>query len=127
MSYGLITELLMKYVPHKQLGWKEINEDFIRFQLVKSPFLNIYLHRLDAEIEHPNCHDHPWHFWALILWNGYREYIKGKWYWRGPMSILYRPALSLHNVVTKSGQPSWSIIVTSGKNRDWGFKPCYIQ
>lgn len=124
MSYGLVTDLLRALLPFKQLGWKEIDEDFIRFQLFKSRWLNVYLHRLDAPNEHAECHDHPWHFWTAIFINGYREFIRGRWHKRRPLSVLYRPALSLHNTVTEKGKPSWSLIVTSRRVRPWGFKQC---
>src|SRR5882672_9952016 len=106
----------------KQIGWEEIGEDFIRYTLVHTPWITAYLHRLEALTAHPECHDHPWSFIAVILKGGYNEYHNGQWTWRGPGSLLYRPATWTHNVVTKG--VSWSVIITGPKNREWEFKQC---
>lgn len=111
--------ILTKLLPYKEIGWKELNEVFYRFQLLKTPWFNIYLHRLDSPNAHPQCHDHPWSFLAIILKGGYSELHDGKWKWRGPGSILFRPAEWAHNVVTFG--TNWSIVITGAKKRDWGF------
>lgn len=106
--------------PHKQIGWEEIGEDFIRFTIFTTPWFTIYLHRLVALVPHSQCHDHPWSFMAILLKGGYDEYHAGEWVWRKPGSVLWRPAEWKHNVVTKNSV-SWSIIVTGPKKRQWGF------
>ncbi len=108
----------------KEIGWEEIGEKFTRFIIFKSRFLSVYVHKLDAPIPHPNCHDHPWHFWSIILRNGYEEIMNGKKIWRGAGSVLYRPALSTHNTITIEGKPMWSLIIISKRIRPWGFKKC---
>jgi hypothetical protein len=110
---------------HKEIGWTEIGEEFTRFTLLKTRWFTIYLHKLDAPQWHPECHDHPWHFWTLILWGGYWESSKQGLHWRGPGRILYRTAKFQHNVVTKG--VGWSIILTSHKKRDWGFMKCGVD
>lgn len=114
-----VTTLLLRYVPHKQIGWEEIGEDFLRFQLVKTPWFNLYLHRLQALTLHPHCHDHPWNFVSLILKGGYWEYHGYDWQWVGPGALLYRPAEWKHNVVTEG--VCWSLVLTGAKRRPWGF------
>ncbi len=115
---------LIDRLPHKQIGWKEIGEDFIRYAILKTPWFNVYLHRLIAPAWHPMCHDHPWSFVTFILWSGYLERVaSGKEIRRRPGSVLYRPAEFRHNVITPYGT-AWSLIVTTKKSRDWGFQPC---
>ncbi len=114
---------LRKYFEHKEIGWTEIGEQFTRYQLFKSRFVNVYLHELWAPSWHPECHDHPWGFLAILLWRGYLERIGNKDYRRRPGSILLRSATFAHNVITPYGK-SWSLIVTGPKSREWGFKPC---
>jgi hypothetical protein len=106
---------LRKFFPFKELGWE--NEEFTRFQILKTPWFNIYLHRLVAPTWHPQCHDHPWHFWSLILFGGYFEWFNGRLTRHRPGTVLYRPARSQHNVVTVG--VCYSIIVTSRKVRNW--------
>jgi len=132
-------QFLRRHVRYEEIGWKEIGEHFTRFVLAKTPWFNIYLHRLDARTWHPECHDHPWGFVAILLKNGYLERAE-EYEWdemgvgggprcvirehrRRPGSILFRPATFLHNVITPYGV-SWSIIFTTRKTRDWGFQPC---
>jgi hypothetical protein len=119
----MIEKLLRKYCPHKEIGWKEIGEEFTRFQLFKSSWLNVYLHKLNAPNWHPECHDHPWGFVAVLLVNGYLERVGYEYHPRPVGSILWRPATFAHNVITPYGT-SWSIIFAGPKSRDWGFKPC---
>ena len=105
----------------KQIGWKEIGEDFIRFTLLKTPWFRVYLHRLVAPQWHPKCHDHPWDFISFVIWPGYVEEHDNVMEWRGPGSVLKRPAEWQHNVITLEDAVSWSIIVTGPKRRAWGF------
>lgn len=114
---------LLSLFPHKEIGWKEINEEFTRYTLLGTPWLTVYLHRLNAPEWHPECHDHPWSFVAILLWRGYLERIDGKNYRRRPGMVLWRPAESVHNVITPYGT-SWSMIFTGPKRRQWGFVKC---
>lgn len=117
---------LKGHFAYKEIGWHEIGERFTRYQLVKTRWFNIYLHQLYAPNWHPECHDHPWGFVAVLLRRGYLERVGDKDYWRRPLSVLFRPATFTHSVITPRGE-SWSIIFTTAKSRDWGFKPCARQ
>lgn len=100
-NVGKLLTLLCRWLPYKELGWREIGETFYRFQLLKTPWRNIYLHFLDAPRPHPHCHDHPWHFWTLLLRGGYEETTRSGSTWRVPGTVLYRPARFRHNVRTR--------------------------
>jgi hypothetical protein len=126
---------LRKHFDFKEIGWTEIGEQFTRYQIFKSRWLNVYLHELSAPTWHPECHDHPWSFVAVLLWRGYLErvhrrvaawpssYVVTEDVRRYPGQILWRPATFAHNVITPYGK-SWSLIFTGPKSREWGFKPC---
>ena len=113
-----MVNILLKVLPYKDISWHDIGETFYRFQLAKTKWFNVYLHYLIAPNEHPQCHDHPWNFLAIILFGGYTEFRNGKWSWKRPGSILYRPATTQHNVVTFGA--NWSIVITGPKIREWG-------
>lgn len=117
---GRVTTLLRKILPYKDIGWAEIGEEFTRFQLIKTPWFNIYLHRLLALTAHGKCHDHPWSFISVLLRGGYYEFSGDVWVWQKPGSVLYRPAEWRHNVVTTD--VAWSLIITGPRRRDWGFR-----
>lgn len=122
----MIERLLRRYLPHKEIGWREIGETFTRYAVLRTRWFNIYLHQLHAPNWHPECHDHPWGFVAILLRRGYLEQVGEKTYRRRSGSVLFRPATFLHNVITPYGT-SWSLIFTTSKHRDWGFKPCERQ
>jgi hypothetical protein len=115
--------LLRRYFPHKEIGWKEINEEFTRYTLLTTRWGKVFLHQLYAPIWHPQCHDHPWDFWSIILWNGYLELMDGREKRFNPGNILYRSAESTHNVITPYGT-SWSLVFVSKKRREWSIKQC---
>lgn len=117
-----MTRFLRWLLPHDEIGWKDIGEEFTRFTLLKTPWLRVYLHRLKALTQHPTCHDHPWSFVTFLLNGGYWEFHDPDWTWRRPGSVLYRPAEWRHNVVTEG--VSWSLVVTGSKHRRWGFLDC---
>lgn len=115
--------LLRRNLRYKEIGWSEIGEKFTRYALFKSRWLNVYLHQLYAPNWHPECHDHPWGFVAILILRGYVERIGTEDYRRRPWTVLYRPATFAHNVITPFGT-SWSIIFAGPKSREWGFKSC---
>lgn len=119
---GLETFLRKRFV-FKEIGWTEIGERFTRYALFRTPWFNVYLHQLYAPAWHPECHDHPWSFVAVLLWPGYLERVDTQDKRRWPGMVLYRPATFSHNVITPYGT-SWSLVVTTRKSRDWGFLPC---
>lgn len=119
----MIEKLLRKHFKFKEIGWTDIGEQFTRYSIFRAPWFNVYLHQLDAPNWHPECHDHPWGFIAILLWRGYLERVGNKDFRRLPGSVLFRPATFTHNVITPYGT-SWSLIFTTRKSRDWGFKPC---
>ena len=117
-------DALVGWFPHEDIGWKDIGETFIRYDLIKSRWFNLYLHRLIAETPHEQCHSHPWWFVTLILVGGYNEYTGSTgWVWRRPGSILYRPASWAHNVTTNENG-MWSLVLTGPKRHEWGFATC---
>ncbi len=116
---------LLALLPHKEIGWTEIGEEFTRYTLLKTPWFAVYLHRLFCPNIPPHCHDHPWPFVAILLKNGYQEQSAGDEWWvtRRPGDVLYRPATWSHNIYTPAGV-SWSVILRGPKQRDWGFHEC---
>jgi hypothetical protein len=111
-------------LEHKDLGWREIGETFIRFVLLRTRWFNLYLHFLDAPNENPKgCHDHPWSFLTLILWGGYLEYADGVYRRRRAGRILYRRAEFSHSITTPYG-PSWSLVLVGKRRRVWRFNTC---
>ena len=114
----MLINLLSKIFPGKDIGWKEINETFIRLTLLSTPWFKVYLHRLICETIPDHCHDHPWNFRTWILKTGYWEETSEGVFWRKPFTTLYRPAYFAHKVWTKP-EGAWSIVFVSKKYREW--------
>jgi hypothetical protein len=76
-------------------------------------------------------HDHPWPYVTIVLRGGYVEvtplyddsgiYVGDRRVWRGPGSVLWRPARSLHRLEVESGQTAWTLFITGPKCQTWGF------
>jgi hypothetical protein len=113
-------DFLRKVLPHKELGWKEIGEEFTRFTLLKTPWFRVYLHRLYAPLWHNLAHDHPWDFFVLILRKGYLEMDRDGYQHRRFGSFFFHPAEYAHNVKTGGYDVAWSIVFTGPKRRPWG-------
>ena len=115
---------LLKLFPHEDIGWKDIDETFVRYTLLKTPWFRVYLHNLIAVTPHPQCHNHPWSFVAFLLVGGYWEYTaETNWKLRLPGEVLFRPAWWTHNVVTNP-DGMWSLVFTGPKRHEWGFHSC---
>jgi hypothetical protein len=110
----------LNVLPHEEIGWSEIGEQFTRYRLLVTPWFRVFLHRLWCPMWHPQGHDHPWSFVAIVLKGGYLERTQKECRWRGQGSVLYRPAEFVHNVVT-GRDVNWSIVITGPKRRQWGF------
>lgn len=87
----------------------------------KFPF-NIFLHKF-LKSDPDDLHDHPWSYISIPLYPGYWEYTEKGKIWRGPFSIRYAPAKTLHRVELLKEKPyCWSLFIPGKKIRNWGFK-----
>lgn len=93
----------------------------IRYNIINSKIFSLRIHKF-IKSDHDCLHDHPWNFLTIILKGGYFEKLEnGARPWRGPGSILYRKAEHKHAVQLKDEQPSYSLFLSLGVRRQWGF------
>lgn len=103
--------------------------------LPRNPLFNIYLHRITADDEGRDLHDHPWSNISIILKGVYRELMPffqpntdGECIWKWKRvhrhliggRIVYRNSLFAHRLEVVEG-PVWSLFITGPSRRDWGF------
>lgn len=113
----------------------DANDDYLtRFYIARTKWGTLalhYFHRSDND----DHHDHPWNFWTLVLWAGYREHVRiphddGTWSEEirdiRPGHRLFRPAEFQHWVELrrdKQGRerPAVTLVWMGPKLRKWGF------
>lgn len=93
-----------------------------RIGIFRCPWFSLMLHIFSASDD--DClHDHPWAYKSFMLKGGYFEQTTdGELTWYGPGSFISRPANWLHRVVLAQGDKAWTLVFTSGRERDWGFQ-----
>jgi hypothetical protein len=121
---------LLDRLPYFDVGDGKGDTFFRRYDLVKTKFGSIYLHRFFRSDRDRCLHDHPWSFVSIVLRGGYWEemFYKGKDengiipYWRRPGSILWRPAKTAHRISINTNKPlPWSLVFVGRRSRSWGF------
>jgi len=124
----------------KKIIQREDGKDYmIRYSFPTTSWLpfSIKIHKILLSDDY--ClHDHPWKFFSLILKGGYFEYVPPinqhkfdvtsnyngndmikKWY--GPLSFLVRPAHWIHRLEIPKDKPTWTLVMTFKKTKEWGF------
>jgi hypothetical protein len=108
---------------YKRVIGDENNPLMFRYIIFRTKWIGFFVHKFLRDDHDRALHDHPWSFISIILKGGYYEVTEEKISWKGPGSILYRPAAWRHRVVLLDGIPSWSFIIRLKRTRDWGFWP----
>jgi hypothetical protein len=111
------------------------NVFFWRYTLFKCRWFSVYLHEFLRSDQDKCLHDHPWSFIAILLRDGYWEWVKLSpcpkclrrpevdvaMRWRRPGSVLFRPAAFAHRIEIEPYTRPWSLVIVGRKIRPWGF------
>jgi len=81
---------------------------------------SIRLHHWIASDDQRNFHDHPWWFFTIILWGGYKDVSPFGVDKVGIGSMRFRKAEHQHTVKVNPGG-CWSLLITGPEKRIWGF------
>jgi hypothetical protein len=92
----------------------------------RSPFGNVYLHKILRSDDDRALHDHPWENRSLVIAGGYWEHVSPiTKFWRGPGSSISRGADAAHRLELPTYRlrpvPCVSLFFTGPKTREWGF------
>jgi len=133
---------LLRLLPKRIINGREAADQpyMIRYTVLNLFFVGVYLHHILRSDDDVIPHDHPWPFFHLILKGGYyEEYpplplwhvvthkrIPASVHFRGPGYWAFHRAKYLHRVsmeVDRDGNelPSWSLVITGPRTREWGF------
>lgn len=105
---------------------KPMENHFVRFRLVQSPWCGLFVHRFDnADVR--TFHDHPWNFISVVLRGGYTEATpdgnssRTNYRLLWPGSINRKRATDLHYIASLHRKPTWSLILVGKHHRVWGY------
>jgi hypothetical protein len=93
----------------------------IRYRIVQTPWLGLYLHHILRSDDDRALHDHPWPFLSFILRGGYWEHTPIGRAWYPPLSILWRCPEQLHRLELPETKTAWTLVVRGRRRRAWGF------
>ncbi len=97
----------------------------VRRQLLRSPWVDIYLNHILTPDYDPHPHNHPWkRCYSLKLWRSYIERI-----YRGPGLIFehwrvpgrWSRVPNIHRIEDLPEGPAWTLFVGVGRHKEWGF------
>lgn len=91
----------------------------VRYFLLHTKPISVFLHHLMQSDEDRALHDHPWSFITILLSGGYWEHTQTERLWRRRFSILYRPAEWQHRL--ELPKPVWTLVIKFRSRREWGF------
>lgn len=97
----------------------------VRRQLLRSPWLDLYLNCILTPDYDPHPHNHPWkRCYSLKLWRSYIERIYSGpglifEHWRAPKRWSKVPAI--HRIEDLPEGPAWTLFVGVGRCKVWGF------
>lgn len=118
----------MGLLPKKKILYRDQGKTpyLIRWTIFKCKWFSIKLHKTLLS-DTADLHDHPWSYISLILWGGYTEVTLDNYglpidTWYKPGSILVRKADQPHRLIIPEDKYSITLIFTSYRWRDWGFK-----
>jgi hypothetical protein len=135
---------ILDHIPHKVIVNCERDPYLIRWYLLRSKFIAVFLHKFVRSDEDRALHDHPWNFLVIPLWRGYVEHSSeveiiptcygdtgtafqtGNTIKRRVWPIIgtrFRRAEYRHRVELVKGKPSWSLFIRFKERRVWGFWP----
>jgi hypothetical protein len=123
----------MRFWKTHDLCWADRTVFMTRYTLIKFKSWSLKIHRFRRDDE--TAHDHPWRFFSLILWRSYLEevpevmstldrkqfsqpvkIIKRRW-----LSFATHPPHHIHRVIVEKGKDCWTLCLTVGRAREWGF------
>lgn len=96
-----------------------------RWRIVETPWLSLYLHRMDRPDSRPTLHDHPWSFVSLVLRGGYDEMRLNN----HTRQVVRRSVRRLnvmrrddaHYIERLHADRTWTLLLVGRRRRTWGY------
>lgn len=101
----------------------------VRYYLLNTEWLGIYIHHLLRSDHERALHDHPWPCLILLVVGGYFEHHPAmdcschreriSWHYIPQWNLRYMPSKWQHRLEMTA--PVWSLVLRFRKRRHWGF------
>lgn len=126
---GLILNWIRKLFLVKEIISKQGVVHFRRYELLSTPWFNLYIHHILESDQDQDLHDHPWDFQSLIMKGAYLEIVKTVSsnftktlvQMHLPGDVVSRNAEDAHKIKLLS-ESVWTLVLTSKPHRDWGYR-----
>lgn len=100
----------------------------VRYVLFRTGPFGVFIHHIVLSDLDRDLHDHPWNFWAMVLWGpGYIEHQPTGKVWCPRWRLRHKYAWERHRVelvqdlVSGCPQGVWTLFVRQRRTREWGF------
>ena len=120
---GRLDALLARIAPVKVITdpcLPEAGPLLVRYMLVKTDRVGLYIHHLLRSDHERALHDHPWSFFTWRF-GSYIEHTERGAFRRRRFSIGWRPASYKHRLQLE--RPVWTIVLRLRQRGAWGFWP----
>lgn len=126
---NLFSRIIRKLFLVKEIVSQMGKVHFRRYRLLSTPWFNIYIHHILSSDLDVDPHDHPFSFHSLILKGAYQELCKYEPYFDEGFhcckhyagQVVVHKAEDAHKI-TLLTPDVWTLVVTSGRTRDWGYR-----
>jgi hypothetical protein len=117
------------WLEREEKGWGR-REIFTAWHILRSPWLQIRVHRMCEPDQPTFYHGHPRPFLSIMLAGRYEEkrliwsrmlqrYVERTQLWRYAGSIAWRVRKDVHYAWHPHGRASWSLVFFFGRKHPW--------
>lgn len=128
---NLLFRIIRKLFLVKEIVSKYGQVHFRRYRLLQTPWFAIYIHQILKSDEDADMHDHPWNFTSFILDGSYTEVCKIAPDFVSTYFAIYNvgdvvkhKSEDAHKIAIQTPEV-WTLVFTSGRTRDWGYRLKY--
>lgn len=105
----------------KEIKSKDGVVHFRRWQLLKTPWFDIFIHGIYKADEDEHLHDHPWDYFSIVLWGSYIERVRGGNNVQSFMTTSHRKAEHTHKILSLKSEKVFTLFFAGKRRRDWGY------
>lgn len=96
---------------------------FRRWNIISTPWFNIYLHGIYKRDEELHLHNHPWTFISIVLKGWYSEKLEGGHLnVRYPGNFVKRKPDDFHKIDSIHSKSVYTLNFVWNKQNTWGYK-----